>query len=131
MKREEKREKMIEIFAPYMKGSLVRELIDKCLDLDDPSSDFIKDIKKEMYMWYGFDLTDEQVKGYLEYRKDEDGIILNWFDTVEREDYAYYISKAIIGMDWPMNGSSQEYKDTFYKALREQAPLFGYKWIEE
>lgn len=128
MKREEKKQKMIEIFEPYMKGSLVRELIDKCLDLDNPDTNFIEDIKKEMYMWYSFILTDEQVKEYLEYRKKKDGIILDYFDTTEREDYAYYLSKKITGLDWPMNGDSEETKETFYKSLTENAPKFGYKW---
>lgn len=130
MKKSEKREKMIAIFASKgFIGSYIREAIDESLALDDPKPEFIDEVKREMRSWYGFELTDEQVKEYLEDVEERTGVLLEWFDTTEREDFAYFITSKVTGMEWPMYGSSQEYKNTFYKTLEEQAPLYGYKWI--
>ncbi len=69
----------------------------------------ILDVQKEMMDWCAFKITYEQVKDYLEHNK------LDYFDTAEREDYAYFLAKAITGMDWPMNFDIDEYKESFYK----------------
>lgn len=130
MKRSEKRKQMIEIFAPYISGSLIRELIDKCLDIDNPSKKQIEDIKDTMKKWYGFDLTDDQVIEYLRYRQDCNSIENLGFDTVEREDFGYYLAEKITGLNWPMNGDDDKIKEDFFKSLAENAPKFGYKWQE-
>lgn len=93
------------------------------LNISGVSDSFIDSVKKEMLDWYRFDLTYEQVKSYLESNK------LDFFDTVEREDYADFLAKTITGMSFPMNGDSREYKDTFYKKLRENSTDNGYKWL--
>src|SRR5574343_105609 len=83
------------------------------LNISGVSDSFIDSVKKEMLEWYGFDLTNEQVKNYLESNK------LNFFDTVEREDYANFLGKTITGMYYPHNSSSDEYVKEFFKRLRE------------
>lgn len=93
---------------------------DESLNISD---NFIDSVKKEMFDWYRFDLTYEQVKSYLERNK------LDFFDTVEREDYADFLAKTITGMSCPMNGDSSEYKDIFYKKMRENSKNKGYKWV--
>ena len=92
------------------------------LNISDVSDSFIDSVKKEMY-WYGFDLTYEQVKSYLESNN------LNCFDTVEREDYVNFLGKTITGMYYPYNGSSDEYVKEFFKRLRENSTEQGYKWV--
>ena len=126
MKRAEKREKMIEIFSPYMNGSLVRELIDKCLDLDGYDPDLVEEIQKGMLEWYTFDLTNEQVIELIEEHNENHKI--ESFDTYERENLAYYLADKITGMEWPMNGDSSDYKKKFYSTLKENAPKLGYKF---
>ena len=55
------------------------------LNISDVSDSFIDSVKKEMLDWYGFDLTYQQVKNYLESNN------LKFFDTVEREDYVNFL----------------------------------------
>lgn len=93
------------------------------LNISDVSDSFIDSAKKEMLDWYGFDLTYEQVKNYLESNR------LTFFDTVEREDYANFLGKTITGMYYPYNGSSDEYVNEFFKRLRENSTEKGYKWV--
>lgn len=93
------------------------------LNISDVSDSFINRVKKEMLYWYGFDLTYEQVKSYLESNN------LNFFDTVEREDYVNFLGKTITGMYYPYNGSSNEYVEEFFKRLRENSTEKGYKWV--
>lgn len=93
------------------------------LNISGVSDSFIDSIKKEMLDWYGFDLTYEQVKSYLESNK------LDFFDTVEREDYVNFLGKTITGMSYPMNRDNREYKDTFFKKLRENSTDKGYMWV--
>ena len=93
------------------------------LNISDVSDSFIDSVKKEMLNWYGFDLTYEQVKNYLESNK------LNFFDTVEREDYVNFLGKTITGMYYPYNSSSDEYVKEFFKRLRENSTEKGYKWV--
>ena len=92
------------------------------LNISDVSDSFLDSVKKEMD-WYGFDLTYEQVKSYLESNN------LNCFDTVEREDYVNFLGKTITGMYYPYNGSSDEYVKEFFKRLRENSTEQGYKWV--
>jgi hypothetical protein len=96
---------------------------DKKLYISDVSDSFIDSVKKEMLEWYGFDLTHEQVKDYLESNK------LDFFDTVEREDYLNFLGKNITGMYYPYNGSSDEYVKEFFKRLKENSTDKGYKWV--
>lgn len=81
-----------------------------------------KEIKKEMKIFYGFELTDEQIQKYLNENH------IDCFDTIEREDFARYLSNKITEMDWPINDDSKEYKINFYLALYKNAPKFGYVW---
>jgi hypothetical protein len=78
-------------------------------------------IQSEMKTFYGFDLTEKQ--------------ILDWFKTqscgscfgiIERESFAHFLSNLIVGKDWPKNKDSQEYKDDFFRKLKENAPKLGY-----
>ncbi len=91
-------------------------------NISDVSNSFIESVKKEMLEWYGFDLTYEQVKDYIESNK------LEVFDTWEREDFAHFLGKKITGIRWPMNNDSEEYTREFFKKLRENAQKMGYKW---
>ena len=81
----------------------------------------IEQIKKEMG-WYGFELTTEQVQEFLSEHE------IECFDTIERSIFLIYLSKKITGQYWPSNGASEDYKNKFYAALKENAPKFGYKW---
>ncbi len=81
-----------------------------------------KEIKKEMKIFYGFELTDEQIQKYLNENR------IDCFDTIEREDFARYLSNKITEMDWPINDDSKEYKINFYSVLYKNAPKFGYVW---
>ena len=98
------------------------DLVKNCF-IHNVSDSFIDSVKKEMLDWYGFDLTYEQVKNYLESK------MLKFFDTVEREDYANFLGKTITGMYYPYNGSNDEYVNEFFKRLRENSTEKGYKWV--
>jgi hypothetical protein len=127
MKKSEKRIAMIKIFEKSgMIGSLIRDCVDKCLALDDPKPELIEEIKREMKSWYGFDLTDEQVIEFIEHHNEQH--TLDCFDTLEREDFSDYLAQKITGMEWPMNGSEQSYKDHFYCTLITKSSELGYKW---
>lgn len=89
------------------------------------NQNLINEIKKEMYDWYGFDLTEKQIEDYLNSQDEQK----DYFDTVEREDLADYLAKTITGMSWPMNMDKMEYKKEFYSTLKEKAPQFGYVWL--
>jgi len=128
MKRAEKREKMIEIFEPYMEGLLARELIDKCLDLDEPDTYLVRTIKKDM-LWYGLDLSVKQIVEFIEDFNEKTR--LESFDTGEREECADFFGRKITGMDWPRIGDSDKYKREFYAVLEEKSPELGYVWIRE
>jgi len=129
MKKAEKRIKMIQIFEKQgMIDSIIRDSVDECLALDDPSTDLIKRLKAEMKRWYGFELTDDQIKEYYDYYRDYHSLEEMGFDTVEREDFGYYLAHKITGLNWPMNGDDDNIKKEFYKSLAENAPKMGYKW---
>jgi hypothetical protein len=128
MKNSEKRTKMIEIFEKKgLVGSQIREAIDDCLALDNPSFELIEEIKKEMKAWYGFELTDSQVIEFIYYHNEQHS--LDCFDTLEREDFSDYLAQKITGMEWPMNGSPQSYKDHFYHTLITKSSELGYTWL--
>ena len=91
-------------------------------NISSVSDSFIDSVKKEMLDWYGFDLTYEQVKEYIESNK------LEVFDTWERGDFGHFLAKKITGMEWPMNADSEEYKHEFYRKLKENSQKMGYKW---
>ena len=93
------------------------------LNISGVSDSFIDSVKKEMLDWYKFDLTHEQVKNYLESNK------LDFFDTVEREDFSDFLGSTITGMRWPWNGDKDEYKNEFFKKLRENSEKCGYVWL--
>jgi len=82
----------------------------------------ILEIKNDMESWYGIKLTTVQVEEYLKETP------IQYFDTVEREDYSDYLGLKITGMRFPMNGDNQEYKDKFKQAIRDNAEKFGYDW---
>lgn len=87
------------------------------------SDELINSVRKEMLDWYRFDLTYEQVKNYLESNN------LDFFDTIEREDFSNFLAKTITGMRWPWNGDKKEYKIEFFKKLRENSQRYGYIWL--
>jgi len=82
----------------------------------------IQEIKKEMRAFYAFELKDEQIEEYL------NKVDIDCFDTIEREDFARYLANIITGMEWPINGDSQEYKLNFYSALIKNSHKLGYEW---
>jgi len=47
----------------------------------------IEHIKNEMQLWYGFNLTYQQVKDYVSSNK------LEYFDTWERENFGQFLAK--------------------------------------
>lgn len=108
---------------------IIEKDIQSILNISESKSKFnisdslIKSVQKEMLKYYLFDLTYEQVKSYLEDNE------LNVFDTLEREEYAYYLSKEICDMRFPLNSDSEEYKKEFYQKLRRKAQEKGYIWL--
>lgn len=85
--------------------------------------DIITQIKNEMNVFFGFELTTEQVEEFLnEYPE------AKHFDTLERETFANYIGKKITGLPFPVNGDSGEYKRKFCTELEKNANSMGYKW---
>jgi hypothetical protein len=82
----------------------------------------IESIKKEMNIWCGFELTDAQIQEWLDLAKPE------VFDTMEREDFAYFLGQKIAGLIWPMNADSPEYKKEFFEKLKENSVKMGYIW---
>jgi hypothetical protein len=87
-------------------------------------SEILKELKSELAYWAGFDLTDKQVEEI--YLEDEE-CFQHGIDTVEREDAMSILSRKITGMEWPMNGDSEEYKTKFFKELKEKSIKLGYK----
>lgn len=84
--------------------------------------EIIENIKDSM-SWYCFDLTDEQVKEYLEKNP------IKWgFDTCEREEFADYLALKITGLKFPTYGDSEEYKNKFEVLMSENCKKLGYKW---
>lgn len=79
------------------------------------SQEFIEEIKQEMLIYYNVDVSDDQIIAYVKQNK------LNHFDTWEREDFINSIAIELIGMPWPMNGDSEEYKKEFYSKLDHHA----------
>jgi hypothetical protein len=82
----------------------------------------INEIKSTMLHWFSFKLTNEQIVEYLTENP------IEYFDTVEREDYANYLANKITGMDFPMNMDSDEYKNKFYILLYQKSKEMGYVW---
>lgn len=106
-----------------MKNKVDDEYERQQLNILAVSDSFINSVKKEMLDWYGFDLTYEQVKKYLEINK------LDFFDTVEREGFSDFLGRTITGMSWPWNGHAQDYKDEFFRKLKENSEKYGYVWL--
>ena len=82
----------------------------------------IEDIRNIMKDWFAFELTNRQVEDYLMENP------LQYFDTIEREDYADYLGRKITGMSFPRNGDSDKYKIDFYKKLKVNSSKLGYIW---
>jgi len=75
------------------------------------NSIFIKRIHEEMLYWFGFDVNVVHIHKWL--AKNPGDV----FDTLERDTFANDLSREKIGMDYPCNGDSQEYKDKFWSTL--------------
>lgn len=106
-----------------MKNKIEDEYERQQLNILAVSDSFIDSVKKEMLDWYRFDLTYEQVKNYLISNN------LDFFDTVEREDFSDFLGRTITGMNWPWNGQTQVYKDEFFTKLKENSEKCGYVWL--
>ena len=93
-----------------------------------PSKKIINEVKKDMLEYYGFKLTDEQVKDYLINNKMKS---LRSFETDHREQYADHLAKEITGMDYPMGGDSEEEREKFFQELASKSEEKGYEWSKD
>jgi hypothetical protein len=82
----------------------------------------IKDCQHEMKEWYGVEVSDEAAEDFITRHEVES------FDTLERSIFINYIARISIGMDWPCNGDSQEYKDEFFKKFYGLDNQSDIKW---
>ena len=69
---------------------------------------------------FNVEVTEPQLEKLLTLCPDWDGIV----DTLGRGDVIDSICQHFIGMDVPMYGSPQEYKDTFYDQIERSKKHF-------
>ena len=93
-----------------------------------PSKKIIREIQDDMLNYFGFKLTDEQVKDYLINNKMKS---LRSFDTGYREEYVDYLANEITGMDFPMGIDSKETRKKFFDELAKNSREKGYEWSKD
>ena len=85
----------------------------------------IQDMMRETAEWYRISLTAAQCLDIIQRHNQ----LLLGIDTGEREIIMYDISKEVAGMNYPMNGDSDEYKKLFWRKFLDGALMHGYKII--
>jgi len=90
------------------------------MDMATYNQSTVEFIWAEMYDWFGLKLTAKQVIEFL--TKHPSAVD---FDTVERSLFINEISKKVTGMEYPLNGDTQEYKDKFHTKFIENASQHG------
>ena len=85
--------------------------------------EMIKDIQSQMKSFHGFLLTEQQIKDYI------NEINLEYFGTVQREDFVDYLSIKITGMKYPRYKTTEQQRNEFFDKLKNDIKNTEYKII--
>ena len=83
--------------------------------------EMIKDIQSQMVSFHGFLLTDQQIIDYI------NEINLEYFGTVQREDFVDYLSVKITGIKFPRYKDTKQQRDEFFSKLKNDIKNTEYK----
>ncbi len=92
-----------------------------------------KDVHDIIHDWLGLDLTQEQVKTFLDNERSIVGQIAQYgaTDTPTREEIMRAIVIRITGKQIPPHGTPKEEKEIFWKEFDEKARGYGFKIVEK